>query len=85
MIIVSSREFRDKQKSYLDKVDEGVEVLIQRGKNKSYRIVPVDKDDTLMSKEEFFAKIDKALEEAEQGNVTRINSKEELSTFFDSL
>lgn len=85
MIIVSSREFRDKQKSYLDKVDEGVEVLIQRGKNKSYRIVPVEKDDTLMSKEEFFAKIDKALEEAEQGNVTRINSKEELSTFFDSL
>lgn len=85
MVIVSSREFRDKQKSYLDKVDEGVEVLIQRGKNKSYRIVPVDKDDTLMSKEEFFAKIDKALEEAEQGNVTRINSKEELSTFFDSL
>ncbi|MFA5649788.1 MAG: prevent-host-death protein [Proteiniphilum sp.] len=85
MIIVSSREFRDKQKSYLDKVDEGVEVLIQRGKNKSYRIVPVEKDDTLMSKEDFFAKIDKALEEAEQGNVTRINSKEELSTFFDSL
>lgn len=85
MVIVSSREFRDKQKSYLDKVDEGVEVLIQRGKNKSYRIVPVEKDDTLMSKEDFFAKIDKALEEAEQGNVTRINSKEELSTFFDSL
>lgn len=85
MVIVSSREFRDKQKSYLDKVDEGVEVLIQRGKNKSYRIVPVEKDDTLMSKEEFFAKIDKALEEAEQGNVTRINSKEELSTFFESL
>lgn len=85
MIIVSSREFRDKQKSYLDKVDEGVEVIIQRGKNKSYRIVPVEKDDTLMSKEDFFAKIDKALEEAEQGNVTRINSKEELSTFFDSL
>ena len=85
MVIVSSREFRDKQKSYLDKVDEGVEVLIRRGKNKSYRIIPVTEDDTLMSKEEFFAKIDKALEEAEQGKVTRIRSKEELSAFFDSL
>ncbi|MEA4949118.1 MAG: prevent-host-death protein [Petrimonas sp.] len=85
MIIVSSREFRDKQKSYLDKVDEGVEILIRRGKNKSYKIVPVQEDDTLMSKEEFFAMIDRALEEAEQGKVTRIQSKEELSTFFDSL
>ncbi len=85
MVIISSREFRDKQKSYLDKVDEGVEVLIRRGKNKSYRIIPVQEDDTLMSKEEFFAKIDKALEEAEQGKVTRIRSKEELSAFFDSL
>ncbi|MEA4978689.1 MAG: prevent-host-death protein, partial [Petrimonas sp.] len=64
MIIVSSREFRDKQKSYLDKVDEGVEILIRRGKNKSYKIVPVQEDDTLMSKEEFFAMIDRALEEA---------------------
>lgn len=85
MVIVSSREFRSKQKSYLDKVDEGVEVLITRGKNKSYRIIPVTEDDTLMSKEEFFAKIDKALEEAEQGKVTRIRSEEELSAFFDSL
>ncbi len=32
MVIVSSREFRSKQKSYLDKVDEGVEVVITRGK-----------------------------------------------------
>lgn len=85
MVIVSSREFRSKQKSYLDKVDEGVEVLITRGKNKSYRIVPVTEDDTLMSEEEFFAKIDKALEEAAQGKVTRIRSEEELSAFFDSL
>lgn len=85
MVIVSSREFRDKQKSYLDKVDEGVEVLITRGKNKSYRIVPVTEDDSLMSKEEFFAKIDRALKEAEQGKVTRISSEEELASFFDSL
>lgn len=85
MIIISSREFRDKQKNYLDKVDEGVELLIRRGKDRSYRIVPVKEDDTLMSKEEFFAKIDRALEEVEQGKVTRIQSNEELSAFFDSL
>ncbi len=80
MIIVSSREFRDKQKSYLDRVDEGAEILIRRGKNKSYKIVPVKEDDTLMSKDEFFAMIDRSLEEVEQGKVTRLTPelREEL-------
>ena len=80
MIIVSSREFRDKQKSYLDQVDEGAEILIRRGKNKSYKIVPVKEDDTLMSKEAFFAMIDRSLEEVEQGKVTRLTPelREEL-------
>lgn len=85
MVIVSSREFRDKQKSYLDKVDEGVEVLIQRGKNKSYRIVPVMEDDTLMSKEDFFAKIDQSLLDIQEGRFTRVSGKEELKEFLDSL
>ncbi|MPM21402.1 hypothetical protein SDC9_67846 [bioreactor metagenome] len=83
MIIVSSREFRDKQKSYLDKVDEGVEILIRRGKNKSYKIVPVQEDDTLMSKEEFFAMIDRALEEAEQGKVTKLTPELRNELFGD--
>ena len=85
MVIVSSREFRDNQKSYLDKVDEGVEVLIQRGKNKSYRIVPVKEDDTLMSKEEFFAKIDQSLLDIQEGRFTRVSGKEELKEFLDGL
>ena len=58
MIIITSREFRENQASYFDRVDKGEEIFIQRKKNKSYKIVPVTEDDTLMSKEEFFAKID---------------------------
>jgi antitoxin (DNA-binding transcriptional repressor) of toxin-antitoxin stability system len=85
MVIISSREFRDKQKSYLDKVDEGVEVLIRRGKNKSYRIIPVTEDDTLMSKEEFFAMVDQSLKDIEEGRFTRISGKEELEEFLDNL
>jgi hypothetical protein len=48
MLVISTREFRDKQKYYLDKVDEGVIVIIQRGKNKSYKIVAVTEGDTLI-------------------------------------
>jgi len=47
MLVISTREFRANQKAYLDKVDEGLSLLIQRGKNKSYRIVPVSEDDSI--------------------------------------
>lgn len=41
-LIVSAREFRQNMKKYLDKVDEGVLVIIHRGKNKSYKLVPME-------------------------------------------
>ncbi|HBG40507.1 MAG TPA: prevent-host-death protein [Porphyromonadaceae bacterium] len=86
MIIISSKEFRNKQKSYLDKVDEGLEVLIRRGKGKSYKIVPMkEDDDSLMSKEEFFAKIDRSLQDIKEGRFTRISGKKELKDYLASL
>jgi len=55
MLVISSREFRDKQASYFDLADNGEEVLVQRGKNKSYKIVPVSEDDTVVKKEYILA------------------------------
>ena len=81
MLVVSTREFRDNQKSYLDKIDSGIEILIQRGKKKSYKIVPVKEDDTLISKEDFFAKIDRALLEAKEGKIYSMLQDESLSAF----
>jgi PHD/YefM family antitoxin component YafN of YafNO toxin-antitoxin module len=81
MIVVSTSEFRDRQKSYLDKIDSGIEILIQRGKNKSYKIVPVTDDDTLMSKEAFFEKIDRSLQEAKEGKVFSMLPNESLTDF----
>lgn len=85
MLVISSREFRENQKSYLDKIDEGVEILIQRGKNKSYKITPITEDDTLMSKEEFYAKLDRSIEQAKEGKIYSVSSTEELNKFLDSL
>lgn len=51
MLIISSREFRDNQASYLDRVDNGEEILVQRGKDRSYKIVPVTEQDTVIGKE----------------------------------
>ena len=42
-------------------------------------------DDALMSKEAFFAKIDRSLQEAKEGKVTTVRNKEELHAFLNSL
>ena len=42
-------------------------------------------DPSLMTEEEFFAKVDKSLEQAQQGRVHRIETKEELSQFLNNL
>ena len=85
MLVISSREFRDNQKSYLDKVDAGIEILIQRSKRKAYKIVAVSDDDTLMSKEEFFAKIDRSLLEAKEGDTIAMLPNESLDDFLTRL
>jgi len=72
MLVISTREFRDRQRSYLDKVDTGTEIFIQRNKNKSYKIVPVTEDDTLMSKEEYFAKLERGLQSIKEGKGKRM-------------
>jgi len=72
MLVISTREFRDRQKSYLDRVDAGTELLIQRRRNKSYKIVPVAEDDTLMSKEEYFAKLERGLQSIKEGKGKRM-------------
>ena len=85
MLVVSSREFRDRQKSYLDKVDAGMEILIQRGLSKSYKVSAVKEDDTLMSKEVFFAKIDQAVKDIEDGKGIVIENRADLMAYFNSL
>ena len=85
MLVISSGEFRANQKSYLDKADEGVQILIQRGKYKSYRLVPVVTDETLISKKEFFAEIERSWEQYKKGKFTRLETKVDLKDFLKSL
>ena len=85
MLVVSSREFRDRQKSYLDKIDAGIELLIQRGRSKAYKVTAVSEDDTLMSKEEFFAKIDRSLQEAKEGRTFAMLPNESLDDFLSRI
>lgn len=51
MLIISSREFRDKQAEYFDRADKGEQIIVQRGKNKAYTLTPITENDILINKE----------------------------------
>jgi hypothetical protein len=90
MLVVSSKKFRENPRSYFDKIDSGVDILIQRGKSRSYKIVPVGKvegeeDDSLMTKEAFFAKIERAKAQYERGEGVVCKTVEETIQYLDSL
>ena len=49
------------------------------------KLVAKKTDPTLMTKEEFFRHVDEAKEQARQGRVHRIETKEDLHQFLSSL
>ena len=78
MLVVSSREFRQNQKSYFERVDKGEQVIVQRGKDKSYALTPVNDDDVYFNAE-MIEKIKLSMEQAKNGEVKRITSTEEIN------
>ena len=60
MLVISTRQFRERQGEYLGMAVNGEDVVLKSRKKGSFKIVPVSDDDTLMSKEAFFAKIERA-------------------------
>jgi prevent-host-death family protein len=85
MITVTSREFRTNQKSYLDQVAQGTEVLITRGKNEAFKITKVADEDSLMSKSEFYSMIKQALQEVEAEKTYAMLPDESLDDFMKRM
>jgi len=78
MLIISSREFRQNQKLYFEKADQGEQIIVQRGKDKSYVLTPIDEDDKYFNAE-MIKKIKNSLLEAESGELKTLNSSKEIS------
>ena len=83
MIVISTREFRDNQKKYFDLADNNEQVIVQRGKSKSYKLVPIIEGETLMSEQEFLAKIDESIKQFKEGKVTRVDSLQDFEKLLD--
>ena len=77
MLVISSREFRQNQRLYFDKVDNGEQVIVQRGKDKSYALTPVSEDD-LYFNAEMIKRIKKSVHQARDGKYITISSSEEI-------
>jgi len=78
MLVISSREFRQNQKQYFEKVDKGEHVIVQRGKDKSYALTPISDDDMYFNAE-MLERIKASILEVEKGNVKRISTPKEIS------
>ncbi|NLO69796.1 MAG: type II toxin-antitoxin system Phd/YefM family antitoxin [Porphyromonadaceae bacterium] len=81
MLIVSSAEFRANQKTYLDKIDEGAEILIQRGKNKAYRVTPITEMDTVIP-QDYILEPDEELANAITFDELLVGVKSDLKDIF---
>jgi len=72
MVIISSREFRDHLKKYFDLVDQNEQVIVQRGKDKAYVLVPVNDVDRLSVNEELIQTVQEAEAELSYGKTTLV-------------
>lgn len=81
---VTVKEFKEKQRSFLDLVDKGTQIVIRRGKKKSYTITAVEDEDMFFTSE-MLVKIDLSIQEAKEGKVKTFSTKEELHNFLNAL
>jgi antitoxin YefM len=77
MLVISSREFRQHQKEYFEKVDQGEQVIVQRGNNKAYVLTPVFSDDLLINTG-MIEKLKQSLLEVQNGEVQKISNPNEI-------
>ena len=85
MVVISSRDFRSNQSKYLGMAARGQGVVLTTRNLGSFKIVPVNEDDTIMTKDELYQKIDRGIQEIKEGKGYKVTTKEELERFLDSL
>jgi len=77
MLVISSREFRQNQRMYFDKVDQGEQIIVQRGKDKAYALTPIGEEDIYFNKK-MIQSIKKSAKQARDGKYIEISSSEEI-------
>lgn len=76
MLVISSREFREKQKMYLDLADKNEQVIVQRGKSKAYLITPITDTDRHFSNPVVKIRLKHSIAQAEKGEVITLKKED---------
>ncbi len=76
MYIISSREFREKQKMYLDLVDKNEQVIVQRGKNKAYRLTAITDLDRFVEEPAIKNRLAQSISQADSGDLTSLKQED---------
>lgn len=84
MTVVSVRDFRANQGKYLDLAANGESVILTSRKGQ-FKIMPISEDDSIVSKKEFFARVDEARKSLAEGKGVSVSAKEELDSLLASL
>ncbi len=86
METISAAEFRVHQGKYLDMIKRGIDIIIKSRNRGSFKITPIEEDDdSLMTKEEFFAKIDEGIRQIENGEYYELLPGEDLEDFLERV
>jgi antitoxin YefM len=72
MLVISSKEFRDNQKKYFDLVDQNQQVIVQRGKDKAYALVPINDEDRFFLDPKVIEDVLEGIEDYKAGRVIKV-------------
>jgi len=78
MLVISSREFRQNQRVYFERVDKGEQIIVQRGKDKAYTLTPVNENDVYFNAE-MVERINESIQQAREGKVKSISTPKGIS------
>jgi hypothetical protein len=87
MKIVTSREFRENQKNYLE-LAKRERVVIRQGNKQSFLILPINESeetDVYFSDPYIRSQIEQGMQDVKTGKITRVKTKEELNNLLNSL
>lgn len=78
MLVVSSREFRQNQKMYFERADQGEQIIVQRGKDKAYALTPVGEEDLYFTAE-MVKRIKESMTQVESGKTKKVTTPEQIN------
>lgn len=76
MLVISTREFRQNLKKYLDLIDKNERVIIQRGKGKVYEISNEVKNDRFFENPVVQERLAKSIQSYSEGKTVKLSDEQ---------